>query len=149
MGALYVVEGSTLGGIQISRALAPVFGMEATKGAVFSWAMALVTAQCGARCSIAWRKSAGNPAQEAAAIDGAITTFLVFENWMDGSGSFAWEERRNGCRAYRISRARRAASSDSFPVIASRVIFWPGLPPSARQRRSRRRQSEPRGRDLR
>ena len=29
-------------------------------------------------------KSAGNPAQEAAAIEGAMTTFLVFENWMDG-----------------------------------------------------------------
>ena len=42
-------------------------------------------------------KSAGNPAQEAAAIEGAMTTFLVFENWMDGwDHALSWEHRRNG-----------------------------------------------------
>lgn len=84
MGALYVVEGSTLGGIQISRALAPVFGDGSDEGRRFFMGY-------GAGHGAMWRslldrleESAGNPAQEAAAIDGAITTFLVFENWMDG-----------------------------------------------------------------
>ncbi len=84
LGALYVVEGSALGGIQIARALAPLFKAGSDEGRRFfigdgSGQRALWLALLDRLEQIA-----GSRAQEAAAIDSAVTTFLVFESWMDG-----------------------------------------------------------------
>ena len=84
MGALYVIEGSTLGGIQIARALAGLFGGEEGEGRKFFLGY-------GAQHGPMWRSflarldaCSGDEAREAAAIDGAVQTFAAFEGWMDG-----------------------------------------------------------------
>jgi heme oxygenase len=84
MGALYVVEGSTLGGIQIARALSGLFGGPESEGRTFFLGY-------GERHSLMWRgflarldAFAGDPAREASAIEGAVRIFADFEIWMDG-----------------------------------------------------------------
>ena len=82
MGALYVVEGSTLGGLHIARALSSLFGGSEGEGRRFFLGY-------GARHSVMWRgfleqldAFAGDEANEAAAIEGAVKTFADFESWM-------------------------------------------------------------------
>ena len=84
MGALYVVEGSTLGGIQIARALSGLFGGLEGEGRKFFLGY-------GERHGVMWRgflarldALAGDGAREASAVDGAVKTFADFEIWMDG-----------------------------------------------------------------
>ncbi len=84
MGALYVVEGSTLGGIQIARALAGLFGGSEGEGRRFFLGY-------GERHGVMWRgflegldAFAGDEAREALAIQGAVKTFADFEIWMEG-----------------------------------------------------------------
>ena len=84
MGALYVVEGSTLGGVQIARALSGLFDGPEGEGRTFFLGY-------GERHSLMWRgflarldAFAGDEAREAAAIEGAVRTFTDFEIWMDG-----------------------------------------------------------------
>ncbi len=84
LGALYVVEGSALGGVQISRALVRLFEAGSDEGRRFFIGY-------GSGQGAMWRalldrleQMTGNRAQEAAAIDSAMITFLVFENWMKG-----------------------------------------------------------------
>ena len=97
LGALYVVEGSALGGVQISRALAPLFGVESDKGRRFFMGYGVGQGAMWRSLLKRLEKFAGNPAQEAAAIEGAVTTFLVFENWMDGwDHACVWEHRPDG-----------------------------------------------------
>jgi heme oxygenase len=83
MGALYVVEGSTLGGIQIARALAGLFTGDDHAGRRFFFGY-------GERHSLMWRgflqrldAFAGDAAHEAEAIRGAVETFDDFEIWMN------------------------------------------------------------------
>ena len=83
MGALYVVEGSTLGGIQIARALAGLFDGAEGEGRRFFLGY-------GANHSAMWRgflarleACAKDEAGETAAIEGAVQTFADFERWMD------------------------------------------------------------------
>jgi heme oxygenase len=82
MGALYVVEGSTLGGLHIARALSSLFGGSEGEGRRFFLGY-------GARHSVMWRgfleqldAFAGDEGNEAAAIEGAVKTFADFESWM-------------------------------------------------------------------
>ena len=84
MGALYVVEGSTLGGVHIARALSGLFDGREGEGRKFFMGY-------GERHSLMWRgfleqldSFAGDAACEAAAIEGAVRTFKDFEIWMDG-----------------------------------------------------------------
>jgi heme oxygenase len=84
MGALYVVEGSTLGGIQLARALEPL--MEPYSGAGRSFFLGY-----GDRHGPIWRSfliklegCASSNADEEALIGGAMRTFLDFETWMAG-----------------------------------------------------------------
>ena len=84
MGALYVVEGSTLGGVQIARALSGLFDGPEGEGRKFFLGY-------GERHSLMWRgflarldAFAGDEACEMAAVDGAVRTFIDFEIWMDG-----------------------------------------------------------------
>lgn len=82
MGAMYVVEGSTLGGLQLARALAPLFDPESGDGRRFFLGY-------GERHGAMWRaflseleQCATTPASEGAMIDGALQTFEIFETWM-------------------------------------------------------------------
>ena len=84
MGALYVVEGSTLGGIQIACALSGLFGGSEGEGRKFFLGY-------GERHGVMWRgflerldAFAGDGPREASAVDGAVKTFADFEIWMDG-----------------------------------------------------------------
>ena len=128
MGALYVVEGSTLGGVQIARALAPLVARKGGGGRSFFLGY-------GDRHGAMWRAflerlqdCAGSEEKEAAIVLGATRTFLDFEIWMNGwldrptddstaeaaahdrsdaimalSGiGIASREPRNGCGAMRI-----------------------------------------------
>jgi len=112
LGALYVVEGSALGGIQISRALAPLFGVGSEEGRRFFMGY-------GSDQGAIWRsllnrleQIAADPAQAAAAIDGATTTFLVFENWMGG-----WDSSPGRSAATACEPASSGTKSTAHPVL--------------------------------
>jgi heme oxygenase len=84
MGALYVVEGSTMGGAQLARALAPLFDGAGEMGRRFFLGY-------GARNGAMWRdfvdrldRLAGNEELEVAATRGAVATFNDFERWVAG-----------------------------------------------------------------
>lgn len=81
LGALYVVEGSALGGAQIARALACIYGPDNAAGRAFFLGI-------GARQGERWRallariESFSNRPQAEDVIAGAATTFAQFEDWM-------------------------------------------------------------------
>jgi heme oxygenase len=84
MGSLYVVEGSTLGGVHIARALSGLFPGTDHGGRTFFLGY-------GERHSLMWRgflqrldAFAGDATHEAEAIKGAVETFDDFEIWMNG-----------------------------------------------------------------
>ena len=84
MGSLYVVEGSTLGGVHIARALSGLFHGTDHAGRTFFLGY-------GERHSLMWRgflqrldAFAGDATQEAEAVKGAVETFDDFEIWMNG-----------------------------------------------------------------
>ncbi len=87
LGALYVVEGSALGGRLLCRGLDRLFGMESIEGRRFF-------AGRGADTGDAWsafldRLASVGPAPigRTALLSGAVETFEVFENWLSG-----WDE---------------------------------------------------------
>jgi heme oxygenase len=84
LGALYVVEGSALGGAAIARAVAPVLAPLEGDGCRFfsndsgkrrGWPQLLVRLE-----------SLSGESQEQATIDAAVATFLAFEAWMKDWG---------------------------------------------------------------
>ena len=82
MGALYVVEGSTLGGIQLAQALEPL--IRSGEGRSFFLGY-------GDRYGAMWRlfldrleDCASSEAACSAVIEGAIGAFADFESWMAG-----------------------------------------------------------------
>jgi len=84
LGALYVLEGSTLGGVQIARALQGVIGDETGDGRRFLLGR-------GDRQSIMWRdflerleSLSEDPKGADQAIGAAVATFEDFEAWMTG-----------------------------------------------------------------
>ncbi len=83
LGALYVTEGSTLGGSQLARALGPLLGAGTAEGRTFFLGY-------GDQRGAMWRSFldrlnhwVANEADAADAVDGATRTFSDFENWMD------------------------------------------------------------------
>jgi heme oxygenase (biliverdin-IX-beta and delta-forming) len=81
LGALYVVEGSALGGARIARALAPV--LEPFRGA----GCRFFSNDGGARGAFPGLLARietlhDDPHRERAAIDAAVRTFAAFEDWM-------------------------------------------------------------------
>lgn len=87
LGALYVVEGSALGGRMLCRGLDRLFGKESIEGRRFF-------AGRGADTGNAWvafldRLASVGPAPigRTALLSGAIETFEVFESWLSG-----WDE---------------------------------------------------------
>jgi len=84
IGALYVVEGSALGGRQLGRGLDRLLGEEAVEGRRFFTGR-------GAGTGAAWRgfldqlASAGNhTAGRTLLVSGATETFELFETWLTG-----------------------------------------------------------------
>jgi heme oxygenase len=84
LGALYVVEGSALGGRVLCRGLDRLLGVEAIEGRRFF-------AGRGAGTGDAWRgfldrlATVGpEPIGRAALVSGAIETFEAFETWLGG-----------------------------------------------------------------
>ena len=84
LGALYVIEGSALGGRLLCRGLDPLLGAGSTEGRRFF-------AGRGAGTGAAWLgfldqlASAGaDPRGRAALVSAAVETFDVFETWLSG-----------------------------------------------------------------
>jgi heme oxygenase len=84
LGALYVVEGSTLGGRTLARNLDPLLGSHVMAGRRF-----LVGR--GSQTNAAWTAflarltAAGNtPTGRAEIVEAAVTTFSIFEEWLRG-----------------------------------------------------------------
>ena len=84
LGALYVLEGSTLGGVSIARALRGVLGDDSGDGMRFFLGR-------GDRQSVMWRDFlerlealSEDQGQSAQAVEAAIVTFHDFETWMSG-----------------------------------------------------------------
>lgn len=91
LGALYVVEGSALGGRDLARGLDRLLGKDVTEGRRFFLGRGSGTGQ-------AWRHylarlSAAPPERTARAevVKGAVATFAAFEHWMAG-----WSTRSHG-----------------------------------------------------
>lgn len=89
LGALYVVEGSALGGARIAQALRRSLLPSDGSGCRFfsndgvprrAWAEVL-----------AQLKAIGDPREESAAISGALATFQAFDAWMNETGSAGTE----------------------------------------------------------
>ena len=83
LGALYVIEGSTLGGVHIARALAPACASLEGGGRAFFLGY-------GDSHGAMWRAfldqldaAATSDAEEARIVEGATSTFLAFERWME------------------------------------------------------------------
>jgi heme oxygenase len=84
LGALYVAEGSTLGGVHIARALKTALGPNPDDKLRFFLGY-------GERQSTMWRtlvarleSLAGDETLALSALDSAVTTFGIFEDWMRG-----------------------------------------------------------------
>lgn len=84
LGALYVTEGSALGGRELARGLDQLLGKDVRAGRTFFIGR-------GSETGLAWRSylallSAVPPAQSAHAeiIKGAVETFAAFEVWLNG-----------------------------------------------------------------
>jgi heme oxygenase len=82
--ALYVAEGSALGGRELVRGLDRLFGISVAEGRKFFIGRGTATGE-------AWRAylallSAAQPEPSACAeiIKGAVKTFAVFEHWLNG-----------------------------------------------------------------
>lgn len=83
LGALYVVEGSTLGGAQIAAALEPV----APEARLFYLGYGESNGGMWRDFVLQLERLSGEPAAEEAAIMAAQETFDAFESWMSG-----WKE---------------------------------------------------------
>jgi heme oxygenase len=84
LGALYVVEGSTLGGRHLARHLDSLFGSEGSAGRRFFIGR-------GAHTSAAWNaflaqlsSSAGATAARMEIVAAAVRTFSIFHEWLNG-----------------------------------------------------------------
>lgn len=82
LGALYVIEGSTLGGRQLARNLDPLLGSLVTEGRRFFLGRGSDTA-AGWNVFLARLTDAGNTLAACNEIvDAAVMTFSIFEEWL-------------------------------------------------------------------
>lgn len=87
LGAHYVVEGSALGGRGLARQLDALLGPHETAGRAFFSGHGLAT-------GVLWRSyltrlsaEPDGPADQAAVIEGAVATFAIFGQWLQGWNS--------------------------------------------------------------
>ena len=83
LGALYVAEGSTLGGRELSKRLDHLFGHDGAPAAASSAAAKRIPERPGAPSPIHWTPAGEDPAARSEMIAAAIETFAAFETWMD------------------------------------------------------------------
>jgi heme oxygenase len=81
MGALYVLEGATLGGKQLARGLDPLLGAGEARGRRFLLAGTDPARPTWRDVRAAIDRCAANPASLAGLIDGATATFRAFGAW--------------------------------------------------------------------
>ncbi|BCJ07949.1 biliverdin-producing heme oxygenase [Pseudomonas sp. RtIB026] len=83
LGVMYVLEGSTLGGQLLKRAMAERLGIDADSGGAF---LDVYGAQTGARWRSFLARLAGadpEPAAQARTVKAAVETFTCFEQWLE------------------------------------------------------------------
>ena len=84
LGALYVVEGSALGGRELHRNLDHLLGAQAIDGRRFFLGRGSGTGEAWRRYLSELSAGSNDPMARAAIIGAALRTFTVFERWMSG-----------------------------------------------------------------
>lgn len=84
LGVMYVLEGSTLGGQVLKRAMAERLGIDADSGAAF---LDVYGPETGANWrAFLQRLAEASVSTQAQSVDAAIATFECFEQWLDQKG---------------------------------------------------------------
>jgi heme oxygenase len=86
-GALYVIEGSTLGGQIISKMIARQLELPAGKGLSFFNGYGEASGGMWAGFRAALNEQAHNPAEEGEVITAANDTFIKFKQWIEKTGA--------------------------------------------------------------
>jgi len=82
VGALYVVEGSALGGRELFRGLDHLFGAQTVAGRRFFFGRGAATIERWKDYLARLTRCASDPARTMAINDAAVETFACFEHWM-------------------------------------------------------------------
>lgn len=86
LGALYVLEGSTLGGQVIGRQVASRLGFDGTSGCTYFAGRGRATGAMWQAFRAALETLAGDEAAEATALAAGIATFEALRTWLAGLG---------------------------------------------------------------
>ncbi|MGE7992247.1 biliverdin-producing heme oxygenase [Pseudomonas sp. NPDC089554] len=84
LGVMYVLEGSTLGGQVLKRAMAERLGLDANNGGAFLDVYAAATGSNWRR--FLERLGTAPATSQASAVEAAVATFERFEQWLDSRG---------------------------------------------------------------
>jgi heme oxygenase len=84
LGALYVVEGSTLGGRQLARNLDPLLGATVSAGRRFFLGRGADTTKAWNALLARMTSSARTSAERKETVEAAVGTFAIFEQWLNG-----------------------------------------------------------------
>jgi len=84
LGALYVVDGSTLGGRRLARHLEPLLGYLGMRGRRFFLGRGAETSEAWNALLARLASAEGTPAVREEIVEAAVTTFDIFEQWLDG-----------------------------------------------------------------
>ena len=87
LGALYVVEGSALGGRELGRSLDRLLGPDAINGRRFFLGRGSGTGEAWRRYLSQLSAGSGDPVVRTKIIGAALETFAVFESWLSGWSS--------------------------------------------------------------
>ncbi|MCE7066255.1 biliverdin-producing heme oxygenase [Dyadobacter sp. CY326] len=83
MGAMYVLEGSTLGGRMLFKHINKTLGLTENNGASYFWGYGEQTGPMWKLFVTAFTQFALETEQSAAIIDSAIHTFTIIDKWLD------------------------------------------------------------------
>ncbi len=84
LGALYVAEGSALGGRELARGLDPLLGKDVTQGRQFFIGRGAITGESWRSYLAQVSAASPEPSAHAEIVRGATGTFAAFENWLNG-----------------------------------------------------------------
>ena len=88
LGALYVVEGSALGGRELARGLDSLLGKNVMKGRQFFTGRGAQTGEAWGIYLAQLSAVPPDPSVRLEIINGAVETFAAFENWLSGWSNF-------------------------------------------------------------
>lgn len=88
LGALYVIEGSTLGGLTLCKGLEQLLGSPGMEGRQFFHGHGRGTAQAWSGLLAKLTEADDGPAARVEIIEAAVQTFSVFEAWLT-----SWRDR--------------------------------------------------------